>query len=451
MSEPFVWQERYNLGVELIDSEHEKLFNILNRMIKYKDREDKKQWICQEGIKYFKEHATKHFADEEAYMASIGYIGFESHRHLHDSFRKVTLPALEKELRMTRYSANAVDHFLGVCAGWLFGHTMTEDRAIVGKTISQWLDLLPEEQQERIEKTILQLLNDLFQLRPKVLSDCYGGEKFGKGIYYRIVYAAKQEEPWEIFLVFEEKLLVNTMSDVVGLESDTLNTMMVNVARYTAQQFVNCIGEHFITSGFYEIQEENLLTYDQFKRTFYQAKPQVSFLFDTGKGYFAFSIMAPHLLQKGIENPLRAENAVDEIEKYLGQRETAQKKKILIVDDSSLLRLAMENLLSDDYEVLQAESGLGAIRSITLERPDLILLDYEMPVCDGSQILEMIRSEKDFADIPVIFLTGRVDKKSVEKVLSLKPAGYLLKTLQPIEIKKAVDNYFKGKKKNLRD
>ncbi len=72
----------------------------------------------------------------------------------------------------------------------------------------------------------------------------------------------------------------------------------------------------------------------------------------------------------------------------------------------------------------------------------MILLDYEMPVCDGRQVLEMIRSEQDMASIPVIFLTGTVDRERIEKVMALKPAGYLLKTMKPAEIKKKIDEYF---------
>ena len=75
----------------------------------------------------------------------------------------------------------------------------------------------------------------------------------------------------------------------------------------------------------------------------------------------------------------------------------------------------MLDLLGRDYEVLTAGSGTSAIRSITLTRPDLVLLDYEMPVCNGSQVLEMIRSDQDFTDIPVIFLTNKVDRTSVKK------------------------------------
>ena len=93
-----------------------------------------------------------------------------------------------------------------------------------------------------------------------------------------------------------------------------------------------------------------------------------------------------------------------------------------------------------------ATSGLSAFRSIALNRPDLVLLDYEMPVCKGNQILEMIRSEPEFADIPVIFLTDKVDRESVKKVLEFKPNGYLSKMLKPDLIKEEIDRFFTGEK-----
>ena len=77
-------------------------------------------------------------------------------------------------------------------------------------------------------------------------------------------------------------------------------------------------------------------------------------------------------------------------------------------------------------------------------RPDLVLLDYEMPIVDGKQVLEMIRSEHDFADIPVIFLTSREDQESKEAAMALKPEGYLLKSMEPGEIVKAIDEFFGG-------
>ena len=447
MSSQLMWQERYNIGVDFIDREHKKLFSILNKLLAAGKEEEKSRWACQEGIKYFKDHAMKHFAEEEAYMASIHYAGFDTHRRLHDNFRKKMIPALEKELMQTAYSAEAVNHFLGVCSGWLIAHTLTEDHAIAGKAVSKWGELLPDQMQAAMQQTIIQLLRDLFQLEARVVSECYGGERFGKGIYYRLNYENRNGERWEIMLVFEEKLIFKTIGSMIDVEASTVNAMMMHAARFTAQQFVNSISQHFPSAEVHEIKDENLLTYDQFQRAFARQKLQFSLLFDTGAGYFAYCVTAPHLIQKEEETSIKAENAMEEVQKYLDRQAVKKKKKILVVDDSELVREAMKKLLGIDYEVMPVSSGLAALRSIILNRPDLILLDYEMPVCDGRQVLEMIRSEKDFADIPVFFLTGRSDKESVQKVLALKPAGYLVKSLQPAEIQKGIDTFFEMKRK----
>ena len=58
----------------------------------------------------------------------------------------------------------------------------------------------------------------------------------------------------------------------------------------------------------------------------------------------------------------------------------------------------------------------------------------------------MIRSEMEYAKLPVIFLTSKGDRESVMKVMSLKPDGYLLKTMEPAEIVKSVDDFFAKKK-----
>lgn len=131
-----------------------------------------------------------------------------------------------------------------------------------------------------------------------------------------------------------------------------------------------------------------------------------------------------------------------EIKKYLENHEAEKKKKILVVDDSDVMLQAMKRLLEGTYDISLAKSGVAAIRSMTLDRPDLVLLDYEMPVCDGKQVLEMIRAEEELANIPVIFLTGRTDRESVRNVVALKPAGYLPKSMKSDEIKKNIKAYF---------
>ncbi len=448
MSNQLVWQDRYNLGVEVIDKEHKKLFSILNKLFDFGKQEEKSQWVCQEAIKYFRDHAVQHFADEEAYMLSINYEGFEMHRRIHRNFRDRTLPALERELELTKYSEESINHFLSVCAGWLIGHSLIEDYAIVkGQKIEQWENLQPEEEQAVMGQTITGLLHSMFQLDSRLISDCYAGEKFVDGIYFRLIYSTKDKKRWEFFLVFEEKLIVSTIGSVMDTKSEAVNVMLMNAARYVARQLVERVKGYFPSSENFEIKEEQLLTYEQFQKVFEKQKPQFSLLFDTGKGYFAYCVTATDLLQNEGGVSIITENAMAEVEKYLNQNEVEKKvihhkKKVLVVDDSDFMLKTMQDLLSSDYEVIVAKSGLSAIRRITLDRPDLILLDYEMPVCNGSQVLEMIRGEEEFRDIPVIFLTSRVDRESVKKVIELKPEGYLSKSLSPSDVKREVDHFF---------
>ena len=118
---------------------------------------------------------------------------------------------------------------------------------------------------------------------------------------------------------------------------------------------------------------------------------------------------------------------------------------LLIVDDEPGITDMIKSYFASEYDVLTAYSGREALQKLA-GKPDLILLDYEMPVCDGSHVLEMLRSEEAFKDIPVIFLTGRRDTESMIKVMLLKPAGYLLKTSKPAELKQKIDAFFAGQR-----
>ena len=310
---------------------------------------------------------------------------------------------------------------------------------------------MSEEEQTVMGQTIVSLLYNMFQLESRLISNCYGGEKFGDGIYYRLIYSTKEKKSWEFFLIFEEQLIVNTIGSVMDSKSEAVNVMLMNAARYVARQLVERVKRHFPSSEKFEIMEEQLLTYEQFQKVFEKRSPQYSLLFDTGKGYFAYCMTSTEVLQSEGGVSIITENAMTEVEKYLNQNKVEktvlnQKKKLLVVDDSSFILKMMQELLDHDYEVITAKSGISAIMSITLDRPDLILLDYEMPVCNGRQVLEMIRSEKEFTDISVIFLTSHADKESIKKVIALKPDGYLSKSLPSESVKKEIDHFFEKKK-----
>lgn len=440
-----VWNKRYEINVDFIDKEHKQLFSTINKLLTLSENEDKSEWVCREGVKYLKNHAIEHFAHEEEYMQSIHYSDYDIHKRLHNNFQYNTLPALEEELEESNYSEESIRHFLGVCIGWVVAHTQTEDQAIVGKTINKWVDIPHEGELDALEQTIVQLIQGMFQMKAKIVSRQYAGEDFGKVLCNRFVYRGKNKEKWEIVLCLEERLILKVVSDMLSTQYLRVDDMVVNITRYISRQFLDKIGECFPTLGVCELDSESLLTYDQLVNSFDRAHPACSLLFDTGDGYFAFCVTSSDSIRGKIVPALNSQNAMSEIKRYLSGE--MRKKKILVVDDSDFMRKNLLNLLGKDYEMIESDSSIAAIKSITVNRPDLILLDYEMPVCDGRQTLEMIRSDKEIADIPVIFLTGRGDMESVKKVMSLKPKGYLLKTMPEEDIKKTIDAFFAKKEK----
>ena len=124
------------------------------------------------------------------------------------------------------------------------------------------------------------------------------------------------------------------------------------------------------------------------------------------------------------QRPLRNRDIIQEEEEVM-----AEQKHILLVDDDVVALRTITNYIKDYFRVSVAKSGTAAISFLAKEIPDLILLDYEMPVCNGVQTLQMIRAEEAYKNIPVFFLTGVSDAQMVKTAVDLKPEGYILKSI----------------------
>lgn len=140
-----------------------------------------------------------------------------------------------------------------------------------------------------------------------------------------------------------------------------------------------------------------------------------------------------------------------DLEKMVVKEESSyeKKKRILVVDDNGTTLRTMKAMLEEEYEVAIAISGAQAMTSIGKKKPDLILLDYEMPICDGKMTLEMIRADEEMKDIPVIFLTAVNDRANIEAVLKLKPAGYFLKPAIKEKLLVEIDKVLKESTKKI--
>jgi len=111
-------------------------------------------------------------------------------------------------------------------------------------------------------------------------------------------------------------------------------------------------------------------------------------------------------------------------------------RKILLVDDEADIRLIAEISLSNlgGWEVLQAGSGLEALELASRERPDLILLDVMMPGMDGMTTLQKLREQEHGRTTPVIFMTARVQKSEVDRLLALGVRGLIPKPFDPMTL-----------------
>ena len=158
-------------------------------------------------------------------------------------------------------------------------------------------------------------------------------------------------------------------------------------------------------------------------------------------------IIPKELIEVEVERPLDIAALMEKIGGMIDEKQREQRKKmVLIVDDDPMYLKMVKEWLKDDYRVGMANSGMQAITWLAVNKADLVLLDYEMPTINGSKVLEMLRSEAHSSSIPVMFLTGKSDKESIMEVLALKPAGYLLKTIEKKALLDTLGRFFMEQK-----
>jgi len=112
------------------------------------------------------------------------------------------------------------------------------------------------------------------------------------------------------------------------------------------------------------------------------------------------------------------------------------KKKILVVEDNPMNQiLAREILTANGYDVVEANTGSDAIKRVMAERPDIILMDLNLPEMDGITATKILKSDDNYRDITIIALTASAMKGEVERILAEGFDGYISK---PIEVKKFI-------------
>jgi DNA-binding response OmpR family regulator len=114
----------------------------------------------------------------------------------------------------------------------------------------------------------------------------------------------------------------------------------------------------------------------------------------------------------------------------------AEKKNILLAEDDAFVSdIYYTKLTNEGYNVILAPDGRVAIDEIKKSIPDLILLDIMMPYMDGMEVLDELKNNDEWKNIPVLLLTNLSEKENVKKALELGAQDYLIKShFTPSEI-----------------
>ena len=112
------------------------------------------------------------------------------------------------------------------------------------------------------------------------------------------------------------------------------------------------------------------------------------------------------------------------------------KKKILIADDETSIRLTLGRLLENDYVVLEATNGEEAVEIAKGQKPDLILMDLIMPKMDGYAACSQIKADEETKGIPVVILTAVGHELNKKYATEMGADGYITK---PFNIQELID------------
>jgi CheY-like chemotaxis protein len=113
----------------------------------------------------------------------------------------------------------------------------------------------------------------------------------------------------------------------------------------------------------------------------------------------------------------------------------SERAYILSVDDQLMNQEIIRDLLEDDYDVAFASNGSSCIQSVEKRRPDLILLDINMPQINGLDICKSLRQNKLYDSVRIIFVSALASSKEVDIGIQTGADDYLTKPFSIIELK----------------
>lgn len=127
------------------------------------------------------------------------------------------------------------------------------------------------------------------------------------------------------------------------------------------------------------------------------------------------------------------------VEVYQKKEKQDNRKTILMIDDDMSYLKQMNSFLQDLYNVIMINSAKLALNYLLKHTPDLILLDYQMPLYNGANVMNMIQKNMPDKQIPIILLSGALSREVLQECYSFNPAAYLAKPVKKGALLETID------------
>lgn len=119
-------------------------------------------------------------------------------------------------------------------------------------------------------------------------------------------------------------------------------------------------------------------------------------------------------------------------------------KKVLVVEDNELnMKLFNDLLEANGYQVIQTRDGLSALDLARQHRPDLILMDIQLPEVSGIEVTKWLKEDDELRSIPVIAVTAFAMKGDEQKIREGGCEAYISKPISVVSFLKTIDSYLK--------
>ena len=125
--------------------------------------------------------------------------------------------------------------------------------------------------------------------------------------------------------------------------------------------------------------------------------------------------------------------------------------KILVADDEQeCIDFVCDTLADTPYEVVSAMDGQAALELAQAQKPNLIILDVQMPKLSGFEVFSKLRADSELSSVPIIMLTGVAEKTGIGfsgedmgEYLGSEPEAYVEKPIEPIILKQTINRLLK--------